>query len=107
MLHVRPAGDDAGAVPLAGSLEVPGRRGVQRISGPGAGEPGLVVFAADVVEQLIFRRRPVDVALLLGAAIEDAAVAGVADLPVHLELEVAELVPRDDVRDLPVLGERA
>ena len=35
--------------------------------------------------------------VFLGAAIEDAGVAGLADLPFELELEVAELILRDDV----------
>src|SRR5262249_8132495 len=39
--------------------------------------------------------------------IEDAAVARLADLPIHLEVEVAELVFRHDVGDATVLGQRA
>src|SRR6476646_4008604 len=52
-----------------------------------------------VVEELIFGRAPVDVIVFLGAMIEDARVSAGAELPVERELEVAELVPGDEVAD--------
>src|SRR5581483_6349766 len=88
-------------------FEVAGRRRVHRIRGAGAREPRLVVGAVDVVEQLVFGGTPVDVVVFLGAAIEDARVAGVADLPFELELEVAELVFRHEIADRPVLRQRS
>jgi len=60
------------------------RRWQDGVRGTGAGEARLVIRALDVVEQLVLGRAPVDVVVLLGAAVEDAAVAGLADLPAEL-----------------------
>ena len=67
----------------------------------------LVVGRVHVVEQLILRRAPVDLVELVGAAIEHAAVAGVADVPLELELEIAELLLRRDVVGVAVLLQHA
>ena len=83
---------DARGVPVADRFEMSGWRRVQSIRGARAGEPRLVVVGLDVVEELILGCAPVNVVVLLGAAIEDPAVARLADLPIHLELEIAELV---------------
>src|ERR1039458_10105079 len=45
--------------------------------------------------------------VLLRCAVEDAAVSSLADLPVHLELEVVELLLRHDVVHRRALRERA
>ena len=45
--------------------------------------------------------------VLFGAAVEDAAVARLADLPFELQLEIAEFVLRDDVGNRLLLRERA
>ena len=82
------------------------RRRIQIVIGARAGEPRLVVARLDVVEQLILGRAPVDVVEFFAAAIEDAAVPGFANLPFDLEIEIAELVLRDEVLDGPVFGER-
>src|SRR5262245_33587072 len=75
----------------------------------------LVVRRFDVIEQLVFRAGGVDpvvvrragVVGVLDAAVEDAAVAALANLPFELELEIAVLVLRDDVGYTIVLDERA
>src|SRR5579864_5305137 len=107
VLDMRTFRDDACRVPFADPLQMTLGGRVHGVRGAGAGEPRLVVLGMDVVEELILGRAPVDVVVLLGAAVEDAAVTRLADLPVHLELEVAEFVLRHDVGDRPVLGQRA
>src|SRR6476469_8218246 len=62
---------------------------------------------AGVVEELILRRRPVDVLVFLGAAVEHAGIAAGSQLPVERELEVAELVAADEVAGTGGLGEHA
>src|SRR6266704_804222 len=52
-----------------------------------------------IVEQLVLWRAPVDVIVLLGAAVENTGVAARTQFPVQRELEVSELVPADDVVD--------
>ena len=98
--------DDPRRVPLADRLEVSFGRGINPVRRAGAGEARLVVPGLDVVEQLVFGAAPVDVLVLFGSAVEDPAVARLADLPLELELEVAELVLRDDIGDGDILGER-
>src|SRR5882672_584353 len=107
VLDVSAVGDDARRVPLADGFQMTGGRRVQRVRGAGARQSRFVVGALRVVEQLILGRAPVDVIVFLGATIEDAAVARLADLPVDRQLEIAELVLRHDVGDAVVLGERA
>src|SRR5207248_1211976 len=55
----------------------------------------------------IFYRAPVNVLVLFGAAIKDSAVAGVANLPVDLQLEIAELLFADDVLNASFFRQRA
>src|ERR1700752_3438124 len=74
VLDVRAAREDTRLVPLANWLLVSGRRRIERVGGARAGQPCLVAGALLIVEQLILRRGPVDPVVLLGAAIEDAAV---------------------------------
>src|SRR5438105_13902898 len=52
-----------------------------------------------VVEQLVLGSAPIDVIVLLGAAVENPGVATRAQFPVERELEVSELVAGDDVVD--------
>jgi hypothetical protein len=47
------------------------------------------------------------VIVFFGPAVQDAAVAGGADLPLDLEFEIAELLAGHDVLDRQLLGERA
>src|SRR4029077_17387295 len=51
------------------------------------------------IQQLIFGRAPVDVIVLLSAAIKHTGVAARRELPVQRQLEVGELVFRDQVTD--------
>src|SRR6185369_4806863 len=83
-----------------------GRR-IQGVCSAGRGQPALSVWVICVVEELILRRAPIDVVVLLGSVIENSGVAALRELPVERELEVSVLVTRDDVVDAPVLGERA
>src|ERR1700674_143732 len=59
-----------------------------------------------VVEKLILGGAPVDVIVFFGATIEDARVATRAQLPVEGQLEVSELVLRQEVTHRPCLGQR-
>src|SRR5438067_12796973 len=85
---------------------MPLRRRVQTVRSARAREPRLVVARLDVVEQLILRPAPVDVFELFAAAIEDTAVSRFADLPLELEIKIAELVFRDEILDRLIFGER-
>src|SRR4051812_42905743 len=69
MLHVRTARDDAAGIPFAGGPDDPGRRGVQSERGAGARQPILAVPRIRVVEQLILGGAPVDLLVLLRAAV--------------------------------------
>src|SRR6267142_1843652 len=79
-------------VPFADRLHGVSRRHIQLVGGARQMVGPLVVGGLDVVEELILGRAPVDVVVLLGAPVEDAAVPRLADLPLQFELEVAELV---------------
>src|SRR5262245_45893240 len=103
VLDVRAVDDDAGRVPFAVRLDDARRRGVQPEVGCGRTEPVAAVRRVRIVEQLVLRRAPEDVFVLVRAAIEEAAVPALADLPFQLELEVAEELARDEVLDLAVL----
>ena len=106
VLDVRAVDDDSRLVPLADRLQVSGRGGIQRVRGAGRCEPRLVVGRFGIVEELVFRRAPVDVVVLFGAAIEDSAVAAFGNLPFELELEIVELVLRHEVARRFVVGDR-
>ena len=88
-----PLADDAGVVPPADRFQVAGGRRIERVRRPRRRQSRLVVGGLVVVEQLVLGRAPVDVVVLLGAAIKDPRVARLADPPLELELEVAELIP--------------
>src|SRR5947207_3756490 len=92
-------GHDQSRVPLVGGLHDTGRRRIERVVGASRSQPALAVGMAGVVEQLVLRRAPVDVVVLLGAAIENAGIATRTQLPVQRELKVSELVLGDDVLD--------
>src|SRR6476646_5658866 len=62
---------------------------------------------AVIIQQLIFRRAPIDVVVLLRAAIEHAGVTAGRELPIQRQLEVSKLVFRDEVTDGCGLGEHA
>src|SRR5205814_5510248 len=74
---------------------------------PGGGQPALTVRMPGVVQQLILGSAPVDVVVLLGAAIENTGVATRTQLPVERELKVAELIFGDDVVHRSGFGEDA
>src|SRR5579864_8026721 len=76
---------------------------VEGVIRPGGREWALAILGVGVIEQLILRRTPVDMDVLARAAVEDAAVAGFADFPLELELEVAIAPRRDEIIDRPVL----
>src|SRR5262249_42638741 len=107
VLDVLPLRDDARPVPLAGRLRGILRGGVEVVDRSGEVVVLLVVRRVRVIEQLILRRAPVDLVELVGAAIEDPAVARVADVPLELELEVGELLLRRDVVGMAVLLQHA
>src|SRR5262249_13012054 len=56
---------------------------------------------------LILRRAPVDMVVLLGAPVEQSAVAALADLPLDLELEVRVLVLRHQIAGATILHDLA
>src|SRR6266496_1334002 len=60
-----------------------------------------------VVEELVLGRAPIDVVVLLGSTVEHSRVSAGRELPVERELEVSELIARDDVVGAAFLGERA
>ena len=102
MLEVVALGDDLRMVPLAGRLhDLLGRR-IDGIDRAGRGERVLAVAVLVVVEDLVLGAGLVGGAPRLGDAVHDAAVAARGDLPVDLELEVAELLDRADVAALAV-----
>src|SRR6185437_14890646 len=107
VLHMRAVDDDARRVPFVGGRYLPARYGIERVVGRRPTIGRLVVRRADVVLELILRPAPVDVIVVLGGAIEDAAVASVADLPFELELEVPELFFRHEIFDAAGLRDRA
>src|SRR5258708_2110938 len=107
VLDVRSFGDDARLVPLAHRLHGVGGRRIQLVRRAGEMVRPLVVGGLEIVEELIFRRAPLNVVVLLGTAVEDAAVARFADLPLDFQFEVPELVLRHDVLDRGGLGQRA
>src|ERR1700733_2273738 len=85
--------EQARFVPMIERVHDTGGRRIQREVGAGGRETALAVLGIRVIEQLVLRRAPVDVVVLARAAVEDTAVAGLANLPLELELEVAEGLP--------------
>ena len=114
MLDVRTPGDDARGVPLADRFQVSCRRRVDAVGRSRTGEARLVVGGGDVVEQLVLRAGRVNAIVagfarevrVLDAAIENSAVAGVADAPVEFQLEIGELVLGDQIARVPIFRER-
>src|SRR4051812_1233416 len=84
-------------VPVAGGVQIPFWRRVERVIGAGRCETAVAIGMTFVVEELVLWRAPVDRVVLLGAAVEDAGVALRGELPVELQVEVAVLVGADDV----------
>src|SRR5579864_1423975 len=91
------------AVPLIERFGDAGRHPVEGVIRPGSRERALAILGVGVIEQLVLGCTPVDVVVLTRAAVEDAAVAGFADLPLELELEVAIAPRRDEIVNRPVL----
>src|SRR5436190_3625348 len=92
MLEMVALGNDLRMVPLAGRLhDLLGRR-IDGIDRAGRGERVLAVAVLVVVGDLVLGAGLVGGAPRLGDAVHDAAVAARGDLPVDLELEVAELL---------------
>src|SRR5215467_437801 len=83
------------------------RRRIQSVRRAGTGQPGLVVGGLDVVEQLVLGSAPIDMIIFFGAAVEDAAVAGLADLPFEFKFEVAELLFRNEIAHRRLFRKRA
>src|ERR1700679_3563728 len=107
MLDVIAVDDDARLVPLAEWLDHAGGRPVQGVRGPRRGQPAAAIGRVGVIQQLILRPAPVNVVVLARSSIKDAAVAGLADFPVELELKIAELLLGYQVIDGAFFGERA
>src|SRR5207237_2629754 len=105
MLHVRAFHHYPRLVPVIVRPHHPFRRTVEREGGGCGREAAAAVGCVRVIEKLVFGCAPVDVNVLARAAIEDAAVAGLADLPLELELEIGEALLRDQVVDHAVLRE--
>jgi len=86
-------------VPLAGGLHDAGGGRIQAVVGPGRRQARLAVRMPRVVQYLHLRSAPVDrvVARVLAGAVEDPAVAVLRDVPLERQLEVLELLLRDDV----------
>src|SRR5216110_722069 len=99
MLHSVAIDYDQCGVPLIRRLHDPSRRRIERVVSTRGGQPALTVRMTGVVEKLILGRAPVDVVIILGAAIKNTRVAGRAEFPIERQLEVSELVSRDDVAD--------
>src|ERR1700677_1623754 len=107
MLDMVAIDDDARLVPLAKRLDHACGRTIQAVRRPRRGEPAAAIGRVGVIQQLILRAAPVNVVVFARGAIEDAAVALLADFPVNLELEIAELLLGHQVIDRAFLGERA
>src|SRR5258708_9360362 len=107
MLDVIAVDDDPRLVPLAERLDHAGGGTVQGVGGRRGGEPAAAVARIGVIEQLILRAAPVNMGVFARGAIEDTAVAALADFPFELELEVAELLLGHQLIDLALLGELA
>src|SRR5579859_5878474 len=90
VLDVIAAHEEPRPVPLIVRLRNSRRDTVERVVGPGCRERVPAILGVGVVEQLVLGRTPVDVVVLARAAVKDTAVAALADLPLELELEVAE-----------------
>src|SRR4030095_4243300 len=103
VLDVRAVDDDARGVPLVVRFHDAGGGRAQREGVCGCAETTAAVGRVRVVQELVLRRAPEYVVVLPGAAVEHAAVAAFADLPLELELEVAEGIAGDEVLDLAVL----
>src|SRR5262252_882526 len=91
MLDVRALRHDARLIPLTGRLRGILRSGEQVVHRPREVVVLLVVLGVLVIEELILWRAPVDLVERVGPSIEHTAVAGVANVPLELELEIAEL----------------
>src|ERR1700733_7099902 len=107
MLDMIAIDDDARLVPLAKRLDHACGRTIQAVRRPRRGEPAAAIGRVGGIQQLILRAAPVNVVVFARRAIEDAAVALLADFPVNLELEIAELLLGHQVIDRAFLGERA
>src|SRR5580700_10149531 len=107
MLDMIANDDDARLVPLAKRLDHPRGRTIQAVRRPRRGEPAAAIGRVGVIQQLILRAAPVNVVVFARGAIEDAAVALLADFPVNLELEIAELLLGHQVINAAFLGQRA
>src|SRR5207244_9326753 len=105
MLDVRALHHQPRLVPVIEREHHALRRTVEREGGGCGREAAAAVGGVRVIEKLVFGCAPVDVIVLARAAIEDAAVAGLADLPLELELEIGEALLRDPVVDHAVLCE--
>src|SRR6266699_1074396 len=105
VLHVGALDHEPSLVPMVVWEHDARRRAVERVGGGGGREAAAAVGGVRVIQELVFGCAPVDVIVLARAAIEDAAVAALADLPFELELEIPEALLRDQVIDLAVLRE--
>src|SRR5258708_17640551 len=106
MLDVIAVDDDPRLVPLAERLDHAGGGTVQGVGGRRGGEPAAAIARVGVIEQLILRTAPVNVVVFARGAVENTAVAALADFPFELELEVAELLLGHQVIDVAFLCER-
>src|ERR1019366_9248294 len=106
MLDMRAVDEDARRVPLAEWSCYASRRSVQTVRRRRGGQWAAAIGRVDVIEELILRRAPIDVLVFPRAAIKNAAVARIDDLPFEFEFEVSELLASHEVFDLAILGER-
>src|SRR5437899_2416492 len=97
VLDMVPLDQDANLVPLTGGLHDPCGRGIEAVGRARRRQARLAVGMARVVQHLHFGAGPVDGVVVLAGAVKDPAVAPWRDVPLERQLEVAELLARDDV----------
>src|SRR2546430_12703346 len=97
VLDVVPLDQEADLIPLTGGFHDQGGRRVEAEVGARRRQARLAVGVARVVQHLHLGGRPVDGVAVLARAVEDPAVAPRRDVPLERQLEVAELLARDDV----------
>src|SRR5712691_13227238 len=97
VLDVVAVDDEPRRVPFAAGVDVAGRGRIEVVGRARRRHARLAIRVLRVIQDLHFHRVPVDLVAILAGAIEDTAVAAGLDLPVNAQLEILELVGRDDV----------